>query len=81
VTELPNHDTRWAETEVLMDVVNIYNEWDGSSAPDFTTAQKRLHGSFTSGELRTLRTITDTLGRLIDYELTWRERDDKVHND
>lgn len=73
---LPAHHTGWAETEALMDVIDIYNQWDGNGTPDFTTAQKRLHASFTSTELRTLRTIADTLGRLIDYELTWRDHDD-----
>lgn len=75
---LPIHGTGWAETESLLDVVKIYNEWDGESKPDFTVAQQRLHASFTDSELRTLRTITDTLGRLVDYELEWRDRDSRA---
>jgi hypothetical protein len=80
MSEPVSHGTGWVETEVLLDVVEIYNSWDSVNLLDFTVAQKRLHRSFTDTELRSFKTVLEALGKLIDHELTWRAQDDKDDN-
>lgn len=82
MSEPESHGTGWVETETLLDVVEIYNSWDGVSTPDFTVAQKRLHRAFSDDELHSLDTVLETLRKLIDHELTWRTQDSaNVDND
>jgi len=68
VSELPSHGTGWSETEVLLDVVEVYNTWDGNSTPDFSTAQERLRERFTTPELIALDAIAASLHQLIEAE-------------
>ena len=72
MTELTRHGTGWVETEVLMDVVEIYNSWDGSDPVDFTPVQRRLRESFTDSELVTLETVVTALHKFIAADLSRR---------
>jgi hypothetical protein len=71
MSELPSHGTGWTETEVLMDVITLFNE-DQESAPDFTVVQRRLRENFTTTELSALDTVTTVLLRLVKFELAQR---------
>jgi hypothetical protein len=76
MSELPSHGTGWAESEVLLDVLTVFNgDWSDASPPDFTTVQRRLHESFDLRELRNLETATHALAALIDRELALRGSD------
>lgn len=71
-SRLPSHGTGWTETEVLMDVIELYDAWDGSGSPDFSALQRRLREQFNDNELRTLETAVETLAKFIDDELSRR---------
>lgn len=71
-----NHGTGWSESEALMDVVEIYNSWDGNGQPDFSPVQRRLRESFTDNELLALETVVDTFAQFIATEL-WQRGNEK----
>lgn len=77
MSELPSHGTGWAESEVLLDLMTLYNTFDASdeSVPDFTTVQRRLRESFNLTELRSFELITRVMTGLIDLELSLRNGD------
>ena len=72
MSELARHGTGWSETEVLMDVIEVYNSWNGDSPPDFTQVQLRLREKFNDDELETLEIVVSTLAKFIAAELTQR---------
>jgi hypothetical protein len=72
MSELPSHGTGRIESEVLLDVVEIFNDWTGDSTPDFSVVQRRLRESFNVRELRNLETVTHALAALIAKELPQR---------
>jgi hypothetical protein len=74
MSELPSHGTDWAESEVLLDLITLYESWEssGDTAPDFTTVQQRLRESFDVTALRTLEILTRILIGLIGQELVTR---------
>lgn len=72
MSELMSHGTGWSESESLMDVIEIYNAWNGEDAPDFSPLQRRLREKFTDDELTTLETVVDTLHKFINADLTRR---------
>lgn len=74
MSDLPNHGTGWAESEVLLDLLTLYNSWEDSdaSSPDFTQVQRRLRESFDLTSLRTLELITHILSGMVSQELTTR---------
>lgn len=73
MSELQRHGTGWSETEVLMDVVEVYNSWDGDGTPNFTPVQRRLAEKFEDNELIALETVVDTLAQFIAAELYRRQ--------
>lgn len=78
MSTLPSHGTGWLESEVLLDLVTLYDEWneqDTSTSPDFTLVQRRLRESFTLTELRKLELLTHVLTGLIGNELALRGSD------
>ena len=72
MSELTNHGTGWSESEVLMDVVEVYNSWSGDDSPNFTAVQRRLAEKFNDAELDTLEMIVQTLHTFIAAEATRR---------
>ncbi len=75
MSDLPSHGTGFAESEVFMDVVASFGEWNGEGSPDFAPTQRRLHDMFNLSELRNLETVTRVLTLLIDEELALRGSD------
>lgn len=72
MSELLSHGTGWSETESLLDIIDIYNSWNGDGTPDFTQLQRRLREKFTDNELVALETVVDTFHQFIAAELTRR---------
>lgn len=72
MSELPSYGTGWSESEVLMDVVTIYNTWNGEGEVNVDSVRRRLREKFTDTELIALDAVVEMLGRLIDVELTSR---------
>lgn len=75
MSDLPNHGTGRAESEVLLDLLTLYNSWEDSdtSSPDFAPVQQRLRESFDVTALRTLELITHILSKMISQELATRD--------
>jgi hypothetical protein len=71
VTEFRNHGTGWAETELVMDVVTLYDEWDGDSELILTNVTERLH-TFHGPELLKFKVVLTMLDALIQRELAQR---------
>lgn len=71
MTKLPSHGTGWAETELVMDVVTLYDEWDGESTPNFDNVIARTR-TFQDNELRNLWLVLTALGSVITSELAHR---------
>lgn len=65
---LPSFGTGWTETETLIDVIDIYSNWDGESEPDFSTVRQRLRERFTTSELITFGSVLEALGKFIESE-------------
>lgn len=76
-SELTSYGTGWSETEALLDVVEVYDSWDGKSQPDFSPVQRRLRERFEDNELLTLETIVNTFAQFIAAELQ-RRTDEKA---
>lgn len=73
MSELPNHGTGWSETEVLLDLIALYNADDFvHTQPDFTAVQRRLREKFNSAELHALDAIVTVLQQFIRVEITRR---------
>lgn len=72
MSALPSYGTGWSESEVLMDVVTIYNAWNGEGEIDVDSVRRRLREKFSDTELIALDAVVEMLGRLIDVELTSR---------
>lgn len=72
MSALPSYGTGWTETELLMDVLTIYNAWNGEDQLDFDTVRQRLSEKLTDGELVTLSSIVEAFGMLITSELARR---------
>lgn len=78
MSELPSHGTGWLESEALLDLVTLYDEWneqDANTSPDFTLIQRRLRELFTLTELRKLELLTHVLAGLVGNELALRGTD------
>lgn len=73
MSELPSYGTGWTETELLMDVLTIYNSWNGEDQINFDTVRQRLSEKLTDGELVTLSSIVEAFGMLITNELARRK--------
>jgi hypothetical protein len=69
VNDLPNHGTGWLESEMLLDVVTLFADWDGNLPPDFTIAQRRLREKFTLDELRNFEVTMLALRGLVSAEI------------
>lgn len=68
---LRDHGTGWAETELVMDVVALYREWDGESELDFTDIVNRL-SAFHDAELIEFKTVLTMLSAVIQADLAKR---------
>lgn len=66
-----DHGTGWSETELLMDVMTLYHEWNGESELSFATVNERLR-EVSSGELLTLQVVLSMLNALIQTQLAQR---------
>lgn len=68
MSELPSHGTGYAESEVFMDVVEIFDTWNGEDTPDFSPVAQRLRERFNDSELAKLETATHAFHMFITAE-------------
>ena len=69
------HGTPYTETEILMELVTIYTEWNGDGAPDFSRIQRQLRDDFTADGLTAFDTVVKALGVFIEFELAQRAQE------